>query len=85
MDGISVKAKIAAVFIVCAFFSIFMSGCYLFPEEEKVLAPPLVEPPKITYNVMKVKRGTIEEKIGGSGTFVSVEQENMFFKHREAV
>ena len=47
-----------------------------------MLAPPLVEPPKITYNVMKVKRGTIEEKIGGSGTFVSVEQENMFFKHR---
>ena len=31
---------------------------------------------------MYVKRCTIEEMIGGSGTFVSVEQENMFFKHR---
>ena len=59
-----------------------LSGCYLFPKEEEVLAPPLVKPPEITYETEEVKRGVIEKKITGSGTFVSVEQSNMFFKNR---
>jgi len=59
-----------------------LSGCYLFPKEEEVLAPPLVEPPEITYDTTEVKKGTIEKKITGSGTFVSVMQENLFFKNR---
>lgn len=59
-----------------------LSGCYLFPKEEEVLAPPLVEPPEITYETQEVKRGVIEKKISASGTFVSIEQANMFFKHR---
>ena len=82
MDGITAKVKILVIIMACVMFSIFVSGCYLFPEEEKVLAPPLIEPPEITYNVTEVKRGTIEKKISGSGTFVSIEQENMFFKYR---
>jgi len=59
-----------------------LSGCYLFPKEEEVLAPPLVEPPEITYETQEVKSGVIEKKISASGTFVSIEQANMFFKHR---
>ena len=82
MDGITTRVKILIMFLVCVLLSIFLSGCYLFPEEEKVLAPPLIEPPEISYDVMEAKRGTIEKKINGSGSFVAIEQVNMFFKHR---
>lgn len=82
MDHCTKRFKGVIVFLLTVFLGIFLPGCYLFPKEEEVLAPPLIEPPEITYNVMEVKRGTIEKKITGSGTFVSVEQGNMFFKTR---
>ncbi len=59
-----------------------LSGCYLFPREEKMLEPPLIETPEVTYDVMRVERGTIEKKIIGSGTFVSVDQVNHYFRYR---
>lgn len=59
-----------------------LSGCYFFPKEEEVLAPPLIEPPKIIYDTIDVKKGTIERKIMGSGSFMSVSQENLNFKFR---
>jgi|GEM_PF-350692 len=41
-----------------------LSGCsYLFPPEEELLAPPLIEPEEITYRTMEVVTGPIEEKI----------------------
>lgn len=39
------------------------SGCNLFPKEEEVLAPPLMEPPEISYETKEVKKGTIEKSI----------------------
>lgn len=70
-------------FLALLLFSLFsLSGCYLFPKEEEVLAPPLIEPPEITYETMTVKRGTIEKKIMGSGSFVPVTHSNLFFKNR---
>lgn len=77
-----VKLKGVLVFIITSLLISGLSGCYLFPKEEEVLAPPLIEPPEITYETAEVKKGTIEKKITGSGTFVSIEQSNMFFKHR---
>lgn len=59
-----------------------LSGCYLFPKEEEVLAPPLVEPPEISYETAQVKKGVVEKSVTGSGTFVSIDQTNAFFKHR---
>lgn len=69
---------IAASILIAASFS----GCLLLPTEEQVLAPPLVEPPKITYETADVKRGTIEKKIKVSSTFASVSQENLYFKFK---
>ena len=69
---------IAASILISASFS----GCLLLPTEEQVLAPPLIEPPKITYQTVDVKIGTIEKKIKVSGTFASVAQENLFFKFK---
>lgn len=77
-----IKSRGILVFVTMTLLMTSLSGCYLFPKEEEVLAPPLVEPPEITYETEEVKKGVIEKKITGSGTFVSIEQSNMFFKHR---
>lgn len=82
MNNYGKELKGVLLSLLAALLCTFLSGCYLFPKEEEVLAPPLIEPPEITYDVMEVKRGTIEKKITGSGIFVSVEQGNMFFKAR---
>ncbi|MFY9175778.1 MAG: efflux RND transporter periplasmic adaptor subunit [Caldicoprobacterales bacterium] len=70
------------IIIVTALLMTSLSGCYLFPEEEEVLAPPLIEPPEITYETEEVKKGVIEKKVSASGTFVSIEQTTMFFRNR---
>ena len=76
------KNRTFLVFLVIILLVIGLSGCYLFPKEEEVLAPPLIEPPEITYETLEATRGTIEKKITAGGNFVSIEQGNMFFKNR---
>src|SRR5690606_28641602 len=80
--GNMTKTRGVLLLIIMTLLMTSLSGCYLFPKEEEVLAPPLVEPPEITYETQEVKKGVIEKKITASGTFVSIEQANMFFKHR---
>jgi len=67
--------------LAVAAFSAF-AGCGLFPREEKVLAPPLLTPPEVSYDVVEVKRGSIEDRVTASGTFTPAEQQNLFFRYR---
>lgn len=61
---------------------VFFGGCGLLPKEEELLAPPLIQAPKVTYEEVAVTKGTIEKKITGQGSLVSVSQENLFFKFK---
>ena len=61
--------------------SLALAGCYLFPKEEKVLAPPLLAQPEVTYSTVTVKRGTIESKTTVPSDFVSVTQTPSFFHY----
>jgi membrane fusion protein, macrolide-specific efflux system len=56
-----------------------LTGCYLFPKEEKVLAPPLLANPEVTYETYEVKKGTIESKTVVSGSFISVSETPLYF------
>jgi macrolide-specific efflux system membrane fusion protein len=67
---------------IAAFFSTVLSGCYFFPKEEEVLAPPIKVPDEVTYETVEVKRGTIENTIRVSGSFVAVSQKDLFFEDR---
>lgn len=58
------------------------SGCTFFPKEEEVLAPPIKEPDKITYETVAAKRGDIENVIRVAGTFVSVSQKDLYYQDR---
>ena len=58
------------------------TGCYFFPKEAEVLAPPLKEPEKVTYSTAEVKQGTIEKQASCIAFFVSAKQVALSFKSR---
>ncbi len=73
--------SLVTVFLA-TFLTVALSGCYFFPKEEEVLAPPIKVPDEISYETIDVKRGTIENTIRCSGSFVSVSQKDLFFEDR---
>lgn len=72
--------RIVAMFLMMILTASVLSGCYFFPKEEEVLAPPIKEPDKVTYETIVVKKGTIEHKIRCSGVFVSISEKDYFYK-----
>lgn len=64
--------------LLISFF--LLSGCFLLPKEEALLAPPIMEPPEITYRTTAVRRGEIEDSIRITGYFVYAEQYGLSFK-----
>jgi membrane fusion protein, macrolide-specific efflux system len=72
--------KKSILFLLIPIISIVLSSCYLFPKEEQILAPPLIEPAEITYSVIEVERGNIERKLTSYGSFVSIDQSNVFYE-----
>ena len=60
--------------------SVFLSSCFLLPKEEEILAPPLMKPPEITYNLIHPKKGDLYNKVVVSGYFGYPRQHSLFFK-----
>ena len=58
------------------------AGCFLLPQEEAILPPPLVEPPPITYRTMTVERGHIERRVVVGGAIVYPTQIALQFGER---
>lgn len=74
--------KIGSILCSILLVSFGLTGCYLFPKEEAVTAPPLVKPKAITYETAEVKKGSIENKITGFASVISVEQKDLSFTYR---
>jgi membrane fusion protein, macrolide-specific efflux system len=77
----SIIKKVTLV-TISGIISMSFSGCYFFPDEEEVLAPPLIQTPQITFNTIDVKKGNIEKKISATGTITSSHLENLYFKFK---
>lgn len=78
----SVKASLPSLMRHAAIVSAFatlLSGCSLLPKEEPILAPPLVEPVQVTYDVAEVTLGTIKRSIRGTSTFTTVDKKELSF------
>ncbi|EST54794.1 membrane protein [Brevibacillus panacihumi W25] len=78
----SVKACLPSLMRHAAIVSAFatlLSGCSLLPKEEPILAPPLVEPVQVTYDVAEVTLGTIKRSIRGTSTFTTVDKKELSF------
>lgn len=72
----------AAVTAVCTMASC-LSGCYFFPEEEKLLEPPVLKVEDVTYSTYKAVKKTIINKASATGYCVSKLQQNCTFTERD--
>ncbi|WP_240795440.1 efflux RND transporter periplasmic adaptor subunit [Aquibacillus halophilus] len=61
-------------------FLISISACSLLAEEEKVLAPPLVEPAKVEYDVAEVQSGEVLQRITGNASFIPASSETLSYE-----
>ncbi len=57
-----------------------LTGCFLLPKEEAILAPPIMEPPEITYKTIAVTRKDIEDSVRVTGYFVYARQKSVQFR-----
>ena len=73
---------IAAVAALCTAVS-SLSGCYFFPEEEKLLDPPVLKVEDVTYSTYKAVKKTIVNKATATGYCVSEVQQDCMFKERD--
>ena len=62
-----------------------LSGCYFFPEEEKLLDPPVLKVEDVTYSTYKAVKKTIINKAATTGYCVSQNQVNCSFKADGAI
>lgn len=76
------RMKVFLLYFSLLMILALLSGCYFFPKEEELLAPPLVEPEVIGYKTVDVTIGDIEQVVRGTGSFISSNQLNHFFKFR---
>lgn len=64
-------AAVTAVFV--------LSGCYFFPEEEKLLDPPVISPDAVAYSTFTARLKTIENVASCTGYVRSQREEECFF------
>jgi len=57
-----------------------LGGCGLFPEEEEVLAPPLIKPKEEEYQLAEVKRGEIVNKLQVTGSLVAAKDHPLSYE-----
>lgn len=70
-----------SVILLSICFTITLSGCFLLPEDEEVMAPPVVlkEPVMNEITTEKPRRGDIENKLKFWGSFMPSDQNDLFF------
>jgi macrolide-specific efflux system membrane fusion protein len=70
------------IMLIITLFVFSLQGCYFFPQEEEILAPPLKVSEEIKYKTVEVKKDSIEKRINATAYFVSDLQTDVSFKHR---
>lgn len=72
-----------AAFVALCTAALSLSGCYFFPEEEKLLDPPVLKVEDVTYSTYKAVRKTIINKATATGYCVSEVQQDCMFTERD--
>lgn len=57
-----------------------MSGCYILPDEEEVLPPPVVKTNEVTYSTVTATRGDLEKKIMSTAIVEAEKQYKLLFE-----
>lgn len=61
-------------FLSIVSLSALLVGCSLLPQQVQPVQPPLVKATSVAYSTAKVQRGTIENVVSGSASFISLKQ-----------
>jgi multidrug efflux pump subunit AcrA (membrane-fusion protein) len=80
MEKKFVYKRIAAAAVAAVLSAVGLTGCYLLPDEEEVLAAPTVKASEVQYTTTTAKRKTLEKKIISSGTVMSEQQYNLSYE-----
>src|SRR5699024_3320221 len=72
-EQLRVVYRLLAIIAIC----ILLTACSLLPKEEQVIAPPLVEPVSVDYDVAEVTKGEIVKRLTGTANFRPVSSENV--------
>lgn len=73
------KLSVAAGMLAITLTAGTLSGCYFFPEEEKLLDPPVLKVEDVTYSTYRAVKKTIVNRAAATGYIVSRVQENCCF------
>lgn len=76
---LSAFKKLICLTLLSMLLIFVLSGCALLPAEREPLPPPLVEPPRIRFNLHTVERGDIIHQIIGGGIFIPIREYNLSF------
>ena len=71
-------ARLAAVLLLAA----LAGGCFLLPQEEGVLPPPLLKTPEIEYRTVTAQETVIEDRVTVGGVFIYPSQYSLKFRFR---
>ncbi|MBP3858009.1 MAG: efflux RND transporter periplasmic adaptor subunit [Ruminiclostridium sp.] len=58
---------------------VLSSGCYFFPEEEKLLDPPVIAPDEVAYSTYTARQKTIESVFTSAGYVRSATEKECYF------
>ena len=65
-----------------ALLAVLLGGCFLLPQEEGVLPPPLLKTPEITYRTVTAQETVIEDRVTVGGVFIYPSQYSLKFRFR---
>jgi RND family efflux transporter MFP subunit len=58
------------------------SSCFVLPEEERVLGPPVMKPPEVEYSTVAAERKDIARQVYLYGHLVPVVDKELFFRYQ---
>lgn len=71
--------------LVFVFLASSLSGCFLLPEEEEPLEPPLLKPAEVEYQTEVIKLRDIEDKVIVNGKFKPENEVTLSFEKRGGI
>lgn len=70
----------AAALLAAVMTAVSLSGCYLLPDEEEVLPPPVVKTSEVTYSTVTAVKKDLEKRILTTGVITAENQYKLMYE-----
>ena len=68
--------------VLAVLAALSFSSCFVLPEEERVLGPPVMKPPEVEYSTVAAERKDISRQVYLYGHLVPVVDQELFFRYQ---